>query len=160
MHLARNAHSRSRSCTPPATSPQQQRGRALVRTANKRMPAVVTPAFNVLRCLRLACGWLASDPWPVEQCTGALPVPDQPWLPCPLLLPLALLQVRLQEVPPDTPAGRTRLTFSDLELERRWVLKGCGCWGCWVLMGAEFVGAATQGAGGMTHCCMPRRLND
>ncbi len=29
------------------------------------------------------------------------------------------LQVRLQEVPPDTPAGRTSLTVSDAELELR-----------------------------------------
>lgn len=33
-------------------------------------------------------------------------------------------QMRLQEVPPDTPAGRTHLTLSDAEVERRCVCEG------------------------------------
>ena len=34
------------------------------------------------------------------------------------------VQIRISEVPDDTPSGAMRITLGDAEVERRWVLSG------------------------------------
>lgn len=99
---ARNEQSRSRGGTPPTTSP---RNTTLV--GARRPPSKQTPSLLLN---------LPPPSAPQRDCTqsatpssGCPPAPPYPTQAC------------IQEVPPDTPAGRTRITVADAQLEQRCV---------------------------------------